>query len=230
MCSGEPHPARVEYEERVTGIYSQRSFLVEPPNPARRVLTPCSILEPTTRVLRDGSHAVIRSATREDAEGLASLYREVIAEGRWTLARAGERQPAARGRSRGDRPPQRRWRLPVPGRLRGLGGIVGTARARRAATGAPRTSPTCTRSGSAGNAAGPVSPTPSWRRWSTGPARARQIEKLGLFVFSTSEAAIALYREARIRRGRGAPPGDVKFEDGSYADTVILGCFTGPGP
>ena len=50
----------------------------------------------------------------------------------------------------------------------------------------------------------------------------RQIEKLGLFVFSTSEAAIALYKKhGFVEEGRSAR--DIRFEDGSYADTVILG-------
>lgn len=49
-----------------------------------------------------------------------------------------------------------------------------------------------------------------------------EIEKLGLFVFSTNGAAIRLYE----RHGfavEGRYPRDVKFEDGSYADTVAIG-------
>ena len=41
-------------------------------------------------------------------------------------------------------------------------------------------------------------------------------------MFSTSEAAIGLYRKhGFVEEGRSAR--DVKFDDGSYADTVILG-------
>ena len=48
------------------------------------------------------------------------------------------------------------------------------------------------------------------------------IEKLGLFVFSTSKGAIALYqRNGFIIEGRA--PRDMKFGEDDYADTVIMG-------
>lgn len=49
-----------------------------------------------------------------------------------------------------------------------------------------------------------------------------EIEKLGLFVFSTNGVAIRLYR----RHGftvEGRYPRDIKFGDGGYADTVAMG-------
>ncbi len=49
-----------------------------------------------------------------------------------------------------------------------------------------------------------------------------EIEKLGLFVFSTNGAAIRLYE----RHGfavEGRYPRDIKFGDGGYADTVAMG-------
>ncbi len=49
-----------------------------------------------------------------------------------------------------------------------------------------------------------------------------EIEKLGLFVFSTNGAAIRLYsRHGFLVEGRY--PRDIKFGDGSYADTVAMG-------
>ncbi len=180
-----------------------------------------SILEPRIRALRDGSQAVIRSARREDAEGLASLYREIIAEGRWTLARADERQPKAEDEAA------------EIDRLNAAGGslylaacedsrIVGTARAeegafRRTAHFADVHSVWVRRDRrGTGVADALMEALVDWARGS------RQIEKLGLFVFSTSEAAIALYRKhGFVEEGRSAR--DIRFEDGSYADTVILG-------
>lgn len=56
-------------------------------------------------------------------------------------------------------------------------------------------------------------------RWAEGN---KGIEKLGLFVFSTSEAAIALYH----RNGftiEGRAPRDIKFAENDYADAVIMG-------
>ncbi len=56
-------------------------------------------------------------------------------------------------------------------------------------------------------------------RWAEGN---KGIEKLGLFVFSTSEAAIALYQ----RNGftiEGRAPRAIKFGEDDYADTVIMG-------
>ena len=49
-----------------------------------------------------------------------------------------------------------------------------------------------------------------------------EIEKLGLFVFSTNGGAIHLYeRYGFVVEGRY--PRDIKFGDGDYADTVAMG-------
>ncbi len=58
--------------------------------------------------------------------------------------------------------------------------------------------------------------------------RSERIEKLGLYVFSTSDPAVALYRKHGFHlEGRGER--DMKFEDGTYADTLIMGRFTDGG-
>ena len=56
-----------------------------------------------------------------------------------------------------------------------------------------------------------------------------QIEKLGLYVFSTSEAAIQLYRSRGFtQEGRGTR--DIKFGADDYADTIMMGkLLTGHG-
>jgi RimJ/RimL family protein N-acetyltransferase len=54
-----------------------------------------------------------------------------------------------------------------------------------------------------------------------------EIEKLGLFVFSTNEAAIHMCQEhGFVVEGRY--PRDIKFEDGTYADTVAMGLLVKP--
>ncbi len=182
-----------------------------------------SILEPRTRALGDGGQAVIRSAGREDAEGLVSLHREITADGRWTLAQADERRFTAKEEAE------------EIDRLNADGGslylvacedsrIVGTARAEGGAY--RRTAHftdvhsvwVCRQRRRAGVADALVEALVDWGR------ACPRIEKLGLFVFSTSEAAVALYKKhGFVEEGRAAR--DMKFEDGSYADTVILGCF-----
>jgi len=54
-----------------------------------------------------------------------------------------------------------------------------------------------------------------------------EIENLGLYVFSTNEAAIRLY-QAHGFAVEGRYPRDMKFEDGSYAGTVAMGPLLEP--
>ena len=54
-----------------------------------------------------------------------------------------------------------------------------------------------------------------------------KLEKLGLFVFSTSFEAIGLYEKLGFElEGRGA--GDMKFGPNEYVDTVIMGLWVKP--
>jgi RimJ/RimL family protein N-acetyltransferase len=55
------------------------------------------------------------------------------------------------------------------------------------------------------------------------------IEKLGLFAFSTNEAVIRLYR-CHGFAVEGRYPGDLKFGDGTYADTVARGLMVKERP
>jgi len=82
-----------------------------------------------------------------------------------------------------------------------------------------------------GVAAGLLSALVSWAPGPLGPWALDHvdIEKLGLFAFSTNEAVIRLYR----RHGfavEGRYPGDLKFGDGTYADTVARGLMVKERP
>ncbi len=184
-----------------------------------------SMIEPRDVRLRDGTTAVIRAAREEDAEDLVALCREVAAEGPWTLAEGDEKKLTAAGEAK------------EIDRLNGHTGsvylvacddsrVIGTARAeggayRRTAHFADVHSVWVHRTRRClGVADGLMRALVNWAHAS------EQIEKLGLFAFSTSEAAISLYKKhGFVCEGRGVR--DMKFEDGSYADTVILGHFLG---
>lgn len=56
-----------------------------------------------------------------------------------------------------------------------------------------------------------------------------ELEKLGLFVYSTNTAAIRIYEKHGVAI-EGIYPRDIKFEDGSYADTVAMGLLVKTPP
>ena len=170
---------------------------------------------------KQGEQFLIRTASEDDAAAVLNLYKSVTAEGRYTLlmldefkrTEEAERLSIAKDRER-------------PGNLHVVavvdGQIVGMARVRsgelkRTAHFADVDS---------------VWVRSNWRRQGIGNALIDSIvhwaeanegiEKLGLFVFSTTEAAIALYqRNGFIMEGRA--PRDIKFGEDDYADTVIMG-------
>jgi L-amino acid N-acyltransferase YncA len=167
----------------------------------------------------------IRAAQPEDAPNTLALYQAVIEEGRFTLL-----LPDEMSRTVDKEQKAIAAELDAPGCLRLVaeaeGNIVGTARVQAGAL--SRTA----HFGEVDN----VWVQHSWRRkgigkrlmqsmikWAEGN---KQIEKLGLFVFSTSEAAIRLYESLGfVVEGRA--PGDIKFGPNDYADTVIMGRWTG---
>ena len=182
-------------------------------------------IEPQELTLRDGSVALIRSASPDNAKRLVELKKGVVAEGPWTLAREDElKSDAAAAASaieqftsdsgclylvacRGSR---------IVGTIRVEGGAF-----RRTMHGAELHS-LWVEAGSRGLgiADALVRHVVNWARAS------KRIEKLWILVFSTSEAALALYRKhGFVEEGRGVR--DMKFEDGSYADTIVLGHFLG---
>ncbi|MFV9675735.1 MAG: GNAT family N-acetyltransferase [Anaerolineales bacterium] len=171
--------------------------------------------------LEQGEQFRIRTASETDAVSILDLYRSVLAEGRYTLLLLEEMQ-----RTEEEERKDIANEIKRPGCLRVVaevdGLIVGMARVK--AGGLQRTA----HFGDVDS----VWVHAEWRRhgignalmgaivrWSEGE---KGIEKLGLFVFSTSEAAIALYH----RNGftiEGRAPRDIKFAEDDYADTVIMG-------
>ena len=178
-------------------------------------------IDPRTMTLKQGERVSIRTATEMDAAAVLNLYKSVIAESRYTLLQAEEFQRTEEMERKfiaGEL--QRSDSLRVVAEIDGL--IVGMARVR----------------------AGDLKRTAhfgevdsvwvhcAWRRQGIGHALVdalvrwaegnKGIEKLGLFVFSTSEAAIELYkRNGFIIEGRATR--DIKFGEDEYADTVIMG-------
>jgi RimJ/RimL family protein N-acetyltransferase len=185
-----------------------------------------AIIEPERHSLSDATPVTVRSAVADDAPATLALFRSVVDEGLYTvqepsevkITEAEERAYIEAGRE-------------DPGRPCLVatvdGAVVGMVRAqaepyRR------------TRHFADINSMWVYEPW--WRR-----AVARllldaliswawhhpEIEKLGLYVFSTNTAAIHLYEQhGFVIEGRY--PRDMKFEDGSYADTVAMGRFVKP--
>jgi ribosomal protein S18 acetylase RimI-like enzyme len=155
-------------------------------------------IEQRELTLERGEQFCIRTASETDAAAILDLYKSVLAEGRYTLLGC----------------------LRVVADVDGL--IVGMARVK--AGGLKRTA-------HFGNVDS-VWVHSEWRRHGIGNALIdtivrwaegnKGIEKLGLFVFSTSEAAIALYHQNGFTI-EGRAPRDIKFAEDDYADTVIMG-------
>jgi ribosomal protein S18 acetylase RimI-like enzyme len=171
--------------------------------------------------LEQGEQLYIRAASENDAAAILTLYRSVIGEGRYTLLQLEEIQRTEEVEQKAIANENKR-----PGCLRVVadvdGLIVGMARVRAGEL--KRTAHfgevdsvwvhSDWRGHGIGNAL--IDAIVRWAEENEG------IEKLGLFVFSTSEAAIALYQ----RNGftiEGRAPRDIKFADDDYADTVIMG-------
>lgn len=163
----------------------------------------------------------LRTAIPEDAHKTLALYKSVIQEGRFTLFQIEEldrdvkQEREAIGRE-----------LSNKGDLRIVaevgGEIVGMARVREGKV--KRTS----HFGEVDS----VWVVEAWRGRGIGgmmidalinwAEKNNQIEKLGLFVFSTSKAAIGLY-ESRGFVIEGHAPRDIKFGPDDYAATIIMG-------
>ena len=172
--------------------------------------------------MRDGGTLTVRTATADDAPATLALLRSVVEEGSYTLREAAE-LTTTEDEER-DHIEEARA---APGTLCLVaaeedGTVVGTV---RASAGTYRRTRHFADIGSLwvdairrrqGVARGLLSALVSWARDHP------EIEKLGLFVFSTNEAAIRLYaRHGFLVEGRYPP--DIKFGEGSYADTVAMG-------
>ena len=174
-----------------------------------------------TMTAKQGEQILIRTAADDDAADVLNLFRSVIAEGRYTLLTLDEfkrTEEAERLAITNDR--KRPGNLHIVAVVEGQ--IVGMARVR---------SGELKQTAHFGNVDS-VWVYSDWRRQGIGNAiietivqwaeENEGIEKLGLFVFSTSKGAIALYqRNGFIIEGRA--PRDMKFGEDDYADTVIMG-------
>ena len=178
-------------------------------------------IEAEHHTLRDATPLTVRTAAAHDAPGTLDLFRSVLKEGSYTVQTPSEVTltdddergsiEAARG---------------GPGRLFLVavvdGEVVGMVRAGAGTNQRTRhfadvdslwVRASFRRRGVAGLL---LSALVSWAR------EHPEIEKLGLFVFSTNAAAIHLYGRYGFAI-EGRYPRDIKFEDGTYADTVAMG-------
>ena len=172
--------------------------------------------------MRGGGSVTIRTATADDAPATLALFRSVVEEGAYTVREPSEvtlTEAEERECIEDDRE--------APGNLCFVateddGTVVGMVRA--AAEPHRRTrhfadvDSLWVDAGHRRRGVGDrlLSALISWARDQA------EIEKLGLFVFSTNGAAIRLYE----RHGfavEGRYPRDIKFGDGGYADTVAMG-------
>lgn len=182
-----------------------------------------SKIKPVTSTFSSGEEVLVRAAIESDASGRVELYRSVVEEGQHTLVSPGEfdlteeeeRSSIKAAAARDDS-------LCLTALVDG--GVVG---ALSADTGEHSTTAHfCDIKN--------VWVHADWRRKGVGSllmettvkwAEAEPaIEKLGLFVFSTSTAARRLYEKHGFQvEGRGVH--DMKFGPGQYADTIIMGRF-----
>jgi ribosomal protein S18 acetylase RimI-like enzyme len=185
-------------------------------------------VEPERRTLPDGTPVVIRTAAADDAPETLALFRSVVDEGLYTV-----QTPPELRITDTDEQAYIEADRENPGSLCLVatvdGAVIGTVRAqaepyRRTRHFADIDSmwvhASWRRGGVAAHLLGALI---SWVQ------QHPEIEKLGLYVFSTNTSAISLYR----RHGfviEGRYPRDMKFEDGSYVDTVAMGLLVKPRP
>ena len=180
-----------------------------------------STITPIETRLSDGRTALTRSAITSDAEQTLEIHRSVVAEGRYTLAAPDEftrtvEKQAERLSDYSAAPHSLSVVAEVDGHVAGMASVdAGDTRIQQHF--------------------GDISDVwveRSFRRLGIGFALMSaiidwaesddQLEKLGLFVFSTSEAAVRLYKKFGFTvEGRGIK--DMKFDPGDYADTIIMG-------
>ena len=184
-----------------------------------------ALIKPVAIVSGD-AEVTIRSARPDDASQMLELYKNVVGEGSLTLVTQDEFS-----RTVEDEREEAVNDLPHPGRLKLVaetdGKVIGHGRI--AQGGLKRTchfsdiesiwvAPAYRRKGIAD---GIVKTLISWASEHT------QIEKIGMFVFSTANPAIALYKKNGFTV-EGVCPRDMKLEDGTYIDTVVMGQFVKP--
>jgi ribosomal protein S18 acetylase RimI-like enzyme len=182
--------------------------------------------KPKITALRDGQEVRIRTAEPRDAQQLVELFRSVVKEKRYTLV-----QPDEFKRTYEEEREQISEHLETPGNLCLVAEVQGVIRANAQIESSE------TRVESHFGDVGNVWVHRDYRRNGVGTALMEalvewatdhlRLEKLGLFVLSSSTEAIGLYKKLGFEiEGRGV--GDMKFGPGDYVDTVIMGLWVKP--
>ncbi len=182
-------------------------------------------IEPREVRLNDNSIAVIRSAEADDAERLAELKRAVVCEGPWTLAQEDELTATVEDYAKS-----------VEQYLEDDGSIYLVVARDGLVLGTVRIEGGCFRRTMHGAELHSLWVDAAYRRLGVADAlleavldwahASERLEKIFALAFSTTTPVLALYRKhGFIEEGRGLR--DMKFEDGSYADTVVFGHFLG---
>ena len=174
--------------------------------------------------LKDGRLLVIRTAETDDALATLDLYRSVVAEGRFTLLEPDELkrdEKGERGAISADlkAPQWVRVIAEVDHRVVGMARVRGGELNRTSHFGEVDSVWVYEEERRKGIGTALMEEIVSWAV--SNPV----IEKLGLFVFSTTESAVRLYEQCGfVIEGRA--PRDIKFGKDDYAGTVIMGRMT----
>jgi ribosomal protein S18 acetylase RimI-like enzyme len=171
--------------------------------------------------LKDGRQGILRSARPSDANSTLDLYRSVVEEGQYTLL-----QPDELKRSRAQEEDNIRSEMLAPNKLRlvaevdedvvGMARVSGGELVRTAHFG--EIDSVWIRATMRRQGVGRALMT-ALEQWSRDDA---QLEKLGLYVFSSNEGAIQLYTRMGFEI-EGRCPQDIKFGPDLYTDTIVMG-------
>lgn len=171
--------------------------------------------------LKDGREGSIRAAQPADAASTLALYHSVIEEGEYTLIGPGElkRDQDQEERNIGaELASTNKLRLvaELDGEVIGMARVSGGELARIAHFG--EIDSVWVRSDLRGQGVGRslMGELEKWARTDD------HLEKLGLYVFSTNDRAVGLYTRLGFEI-EGRCPKDIKFGEGRYADTLVMG-------
>jgi ribosomal protein S18 acetylase RimI-like enzyme len=177
--------------------------------------------KPVSFNLKNNRSARIRSARPEDAKATLDLYRMVIDEEHFALVEPGELKRDLEQEERNIRqellsPHKLRLVVELEAEVVAMARVSGGELARTTHFG--ELDSVWVRSDLRGFGIG-TNLMHNLEEWSRKDAR---LEKLGLYVFSTNERAIQLYLSQGFEI-EGRCPKDIKFGEGEYADTVVMG-------